>query len=123
MHNLSKPATLGDVIAWIIGIPVLFSSIFCFKIPFIIPKFVPMFMSLHAKLPAITVFVLSAPGFIWVVIPLAVSVIMVRILLTTSNDKFKVITAVIASTIVWGLIGTVILGIYVPILELQKQLS
>jgi hypothetical protein len=123
MYDLSKPATLGDVIAWIIAIPVFISTIVCFRVPYVIPQFEKMFMSLHAKLPGITVFILGAPKIMWFVVPLTVSLILGRILMKSSNDGLKVGAAITSSVIVWGLLATAVLGIWMPILELQKQLS
>ncbi len=123
MINLSRPATLGDVIAWIFAISTCAASLACLKLPFIIPKFTPMFESLHAKLPPITMLVLCIPGFVWAVVPICISCLLIKILLTTQRDGLKVIAAVSAQAIVWAMIGAVVLGILCPILELQKQLS
>jgi hypothetical protein len=125
--HLDRPATIGDVIAWVLAVPTVVLGLY--GCPFTgaqVPKFMTMFDALHAKLPTMTILVLSAARYQWffyILLPYAIVGVMLAVLVRAERGAVKVITAAVAGFIVLQIVLTTIVAIVWPIMELQKQLS
>jgi type II secretory pathway component PulF len=121
---VDKQATIGETIAWIFAVPSIVFAVFIGPyLPNILYKFEPMFKSLNAKLPGITIFMLDHGSWLLPIIPIIVSIAMVFGIVTVKSNWWKIIISVIGNKIIIAMVGTMVLSIVYPILELQKTLS
>jgi type II secretory pathway component PulF len=124
---LDRPATMADVIAWIVAVPTV--GLGAWVVPMagnVIPKFKTAFDALHARLPPVTVVVLAASQYGWIffnLLPCAVVAAMVVMLVRakTGGEKIGVVAA--AALFIALLLGTLVVAIAWPWIELQKQLA
>lgn len=124
MSFLDRQPTMADVIAWVLATPAIIMGLTaCPYMLRVVPKFEPMFMSLNAKLPGITIFILTQGWWFFVILPFAIVAGLLFVLVRSSNGLVKVISAFVAGQIVLGIIGSAVVGIFYPILELQKQMK
>jgi len=125
--HLDRPATIGDVIAWVLAVPAVALGLYgCPYAGAQVPRFVPMFDALHAKLPTMTVLVLAASRYRWfwyILLPYAIVGVMIAVLVRAERGAVKVITAAIAGFMVLQMVLTTVVAIVWPIMELQRQLS
>ncbi len=115
-----RPATLGDVLGWILVFQLATLTFIASRIPSAIEKFKPMFDSLRGELPSVTKWVLGTPGFIWLLVPLALTATAMWLLVKSRNGTVKVVFPACAYFVALAMIGLVILGIFYPILQLQS---
>jgi len=124
MTYVDKPATIGEAIAWIFAVPTIVFAVFIGPyLPHVLNKFEPMFKMLNAKLPGITIFMLTHGSWFLPIVPIIVSVAMIFGIIKVRSNWMKIIIAVVGNKIVIAMVGTMILSIIYPILELQKTLS
>ena len=121
---LDRQPTMADVIAWVLAVPAIFLGItVCPYMLRVVPRFEGMFKSLNAKLPGVTIFILEHGWWFFTVLPFAVVAGMLWVLLKSDNGSHKVGAAFVAGQIILAIAGTAVVGIFYPILELQKQLT
>jgi len=117
-----RPATLGDVVGWILAFQLVTLTIIASRIPSMVEKFKPMFEALRGELPSVTKLVLGTPGFVWLVIPLTLTATAMWLLVKSRNGTVKVVFPLCAYFVEVTMIGLVVTGIVYPILQLQSAL-
>ena len=120
MTIFDKNATVGDVIGWIVTIPMLLSS---FTIGPTLPKLVGnfdgMFAALRGELPMITRFILSIPNLALPLPLMTLAVVSAVVLLKNENNTTKALIPALCLWLWSTYIGMILLGIMYPILQLQ----
>lgn len=120
---LSRGATISDVVALFM---LCFASIFlCLACPWAasaIDNFEPMFISLGAELPPITVMTLSYGWWAGIVVAPCFCLGAWAWYRFTESDWMKIVIGACALTIGWTICSGIPMGIFFPILELQKNL-
>lgn len=115
-----RPATLGDVIGWILLFQLATLTLIATRIPSTIDKFRMMFTQLGGELPGVTQMILGMPSFVWLVVPLALTGIATWILVKSQNGLLKVAFPACAYVVEVTMVGLAVLGIFYPILQLQS---
>ena len=124
MNYLNRQATIGDVISIMIAIPAIGTGILgCPYMLNVFPKFEKMFASLNAKLPLITTIILNNYIWIYTVIPIICSLTLIYFLCKSNNQILKVVLSILCLLINMTLIQVAVMAIFIPIMELQKQLN
>jgi len=124
MRYFYENAKISDVISWTMASPALLIGLIC--CPYVIsiyPKFENMFASLNAKLPYLTVFYLSNGWWFCSFVPFMVCLVMIFGLIKFKNSPISIIFAAGGLIIVWGILSSEIVAIFLPILELQRNLN
>ena len=109
-----RHATLADVIAWALAVPVLCATPFLFRVPFVMDRFQMEMYSLHAKLTHTTIHFLEIPLFAWIVVPLAVSIGLLAILVVTERPKLRIISSLVSLAIVGTMLWLMVWGMIFP---------
>ena len=121
MIVFDKNATVGDVIGWVVTLPMLLSSFMIGPgIPKIVGNFNGMFTALGGELPLITRFILAIPNLLLPVPLMILAVVSVLIMLKSEDNSKKAIIPVLCLWLWSAYIGMIILGIFYPILQLQS---
>jgi len=102
---MQRHATLADVIAWSLAVPVWCATPFLFRVPFVMDRFEMELEYLHVKLTHTTILFRDIPLFAWIVVPLAVSTAL-ALLMIIDRPRLRIISSVIGLTIV----GTMLYG-------------
>ncbi len=79
-------------------------------------------MMLKGQLPWVTNFVLSQGWWFFTIFPLVVLIGLLLVLVKSQSGVLKIIVAYLASQAIFFILGIGVSGIYLPILELQKNL-
>ena len=124
MKYLSDNPKMSDVIAWTMAAPaIVIGLVFCPYLIYTYPKFEKMFTALGAKLPDITVFMISNNHWFLSVVPNSISILLIFLLAKHVNQPICILWSFIAIVLNWFIWGLVLSGLFLPILELQKQLN
>ena len=124
MNYLNRQATIGDVLSIMIAIPAIGTGILgCPYMLNVFPKFEKMFASLNTKLPLITTIILNNYIWIYTVIPIICSLTLIYFLYKSNNQILKIVLSILCLLVNMTLIQVAVMAIFIPILELQKQLN
>jgi hypothetical protein len=124
MSFLDRKPVMADVIAWVLAVPAIILGLSaCPYMLWVMSRFELMFLSLHAKLPQITIFILTQGWWFFTLLPIVVVAGLLIILVRCSNGLVKVTAAFVAGQIVTGIIGSAVAAIFCAVIELQKQLK
>lgn len=115
-----RPATLGDVVGWILAFQLVVFTFIMLRVPSAIEKFKPMFEALRGEMTSVSEALLKTPAFVWLVIPLALTGSVIWILVKSRNGMTKVVVSACAYFIELMMVGWVLVGIFYPILQLQS---
>jgi type II secretory pathway component PulF len=124
MNYLQGKANICDVIAWTMAAPAI--AVGCICCPSLIqafPKFKNMFLSLNAKLPPITVFLMDNNWWFCSFLPIGISIGIIIALMKNHNKSISVVVSALGFVLNWGIFSTAVSAIFLPIIELQKQLT
>jgi len=124
MEIFNKQATVGDVIGWIVTIPMILTTITIGPMtPRIIGNFHLMFDALHGQLPTVTKLVLGIPNWFLPIPLMALAIGSTWIMFKTKDNIIKALIPVLFLWLWASYIGMLFYAIYYPILELQSAVK
>jgi type II secretory pathway component PulF len=121
MTVFDKNATVGDVIGWVVTLPMLLSSFMIGPaLPKLVGNFNGMFTAIGGEMPLITRLLLAIPNALLPLPLMALAVISAWVLMKNPNNTTKALIPVLCLWLWSAYIGMIILGIFYPILQLQS---
>jgi len=121
MTLFDKSATVGDVIGWVVTLPMLLSSFIIGPgIPKIVGNFNGMFTPIGGELALITRFMLAIPNLLLPIPLMILAIASAWIMLKSEDNSKKALIPVLCLWLWSSYIGMVVLGIFYPILQLQS---
>ncbi len=120
MELFAKPATVGDVVGWVVTVPMILLSFTAGPMtPRIFGDFHAMFNALHGELPMLTIAFLGIPQWLLPLPLMALALGSAWIMFTSDSSTNKALYPMLFLWLWTVYVGMLLTAIVYPILALQ----
>jgi hypothetical protein len=112
MKYLDRPATVGDVISWIIAVPAFTAALIIMPLIYvgILPQIFTMYHQIKGTPPALSTFVYHNVWLLSIAIPIISLAVIICSMIFIKNNMIKVALVSICNIIIWLDIAVVFLA-------------